>query len=41
ADPVGVLTGGGLGGLLLIVGTALVVAGLCWSDRIVERVSAR
>ena len=41
ADPVGVLTGGGLGGLLPIVGTALVVAGLCWSDRTWKRVSAR
>lgn len=41
ANPIGVLTGGGLGGILLIVGTALVVAGLCWSDRIVEKVSAR
>ena len=41
ANPVGVLTGGGLGGILLIVGTAFIVAGLCWSDRIVEKVSAR
>lgn len=41
ADPLDVLTGGGLGGVLLIVGIAFVVAGLCWSDRIVERVSAR
>ena len=41
ANPVGVLAGGGLGGILLLVGTALVVAGLCWSDRIVERVGAR
>ncbi|GAC67607.1 type II secretion system F family protein [Gordonia soli] len=41
ADPIGVLLGGGLGGILLVVGTTLAVAGLAWSDRIIARVTAR
>lgn len=34
ADPIGVLTGDGLGAILLPVGVALACAGLWWSDRI-------
>ncbi|WP_305093680.1 type II secretion system F family protein [Prescottella sp. R16] len=37
AAPVRVLLGGGLGSVLLVVGTALVAAGLAWTDRIVDR----
>ena len=36
ADPVGFLLGGGLGGWLLVIGVALICAGLLWSDRIVD-----
>jgi tight adherence protein B len=35
AHPVAVLTGSSLGGVLLVVGTALTCLGLRWSDRIV------
>jgi tight adherence protein B len=38
ASPLSVLLGGGLGGVLLVVGTALVCAGLFWSRRIVGKV---
>jgi len=38
AAPVRVLLGGGLGAVLLVVGTVLVAAGLVWTDRIVDRV---
>ncbi|NDZ97692.1 type II secretion system protein F [Streptomyces sp. SID6673] len=41
AHPIGVLLGSGLGGVLLIVGTALSVAGLAWSERITDRVINR
>ncbi len=34
ADPIGVLAGGGIGGILLVVGTALTCGGLLWSARI-------
>lgn len=36
ADPAGVLLGPGVGGLLLVVGTALTCAGLVWTRRIVR-----
>lgn len=39
AHPVRILLGGGLGGVLLVVGTGLAAAGLIWSDRIVDRVA--
>jgi tight adherence protein B len=38
ARPVAVLLGGGLGGILLVVGVTLVVAGLAWTRRITEKV---
>ncbi|AZG47445.1 type II secretion system F family protein [Gordonia insulae] len=41
AHPLGVLLGGRLGGLLLIIGTALSMAGLVWADRITDRVANR
>ncbi|MYR08052.1 type II secretion system protein F [Gordonia sp. SID5947] len=41
AHPTGVLLGGGIGGVLLIVGTTLSVAGLVWSERITDRVINR
>lgn len=37
ADPLGFLFGGGVGGLLLIVGSGLNGIGLLWADRIIER----
>ena len=37
ADPVRFLLSGGLGGVLLVVGTILACAGLLWSDRITNR----
>lgn len=40
AGPVRVLLSGGLGGVLLVVGTALGCAGLAWSDRITRQVTA-
>lgn len=36
ADPLGVLVGGPLGGALCLVGTGFLVAGLLWTDRIVD-----
>ena len=36
ADPAGVLFGPGVGGLLLVVGTALTCAGLAWTRRLVR-----
>ncbi|WP_301847880.1 type II secretion system F family protein [Rhodococcus pyridinivorans] len=38
AAPLGILLAGGLGGVMLAVGTALVCAGLLWTDRIAARV---
>lgn len=38
ASPIAVLLGGGLGGVLLVVGSALVCAGLLWTDAITDRV---
>ncbi|MCD2114525.1 MULTISPECIES: type II secretion system F family protein [Rhodococcus] len=38
AAPLGILLTGGLGGVMLVVGTALVCAGLLWTDRIAARV---
>ncbi|MDL9937525.1 type II secretion system protein F [Gordonia sp. ABSL1-1] len=38
ADPVGILLGGGLGGVLLVIGTALAAAGLLWAERITSKV---
>ncbi|MFT4042828.1 MAG: type II secretion system protein F [Gordonia sp. (in: high G+C Gram-positive bacteria)] len=38
ARPVQVLLGGGLGGILLVVGTALAAAGLVWTEHITDRV---
>nr|WP_296764331.1 type ii secretion system integral membrane subunit [Rhodococcus sp. (in: high G+C Gram-positive bacteria)] len=38
ASPLGVLLGGGIGGILLVVGAALVCAGLLWTTAITERV---
>lgn len=35
ADPLGLLFGGGLGGLLLVLGTSLTCAGYAWSRRII------
>lgn len=36
SDPLAVLTGGGAGGVLLVVGVALVAVGLLWTGRIVR-----
>ncbi|NDK89629.1 type II secretion system protein F [Gordonia desulfuricans] len=41
ARPLQTLTGGGLGGILLVIGTALVAAGMIWSDRITDKVLTR
>ncbi|MBX7448387.1 type II secretion system F family protein [Mycolicibacterium sp. 3033] len=38
ADPLGFLTSGGIGGCLLWIGTALIGAGLLWSDRVTASV---
>jgi tight adherence protein B len=38
ARPLALLLGGGFGGWLLVLGTFLVCAGLCWGDRITARV---
>ncbi len=38
AGPVAILLGGGLGGMLLVIGTALVATGLWWTERITTRV---
>lgn len=40
AAPVGILLSDGLGGMLLVAGTVLACAGLLWTDRIADRVSA-
>jgi len=37
ADPVGFLTGGGLGGILLVTGTTLAAGGFLWSRHIIGR----
>lgn len=39
ASPLSILLGGGMGSILLTVGTALVCAGLWWTDRIAEKAS--
>ncbi|ETA07032.1 MULTISPECIES: type II secretion system F family protein [Gordonia] len=41
AGPIQVLLGGGLGGVLLMVGTVLAAAGVAWSERITGKVLAR
>ena len=38
ARPIQVLLGGGLGGMLLVIGTALVAAGVVWTERITDKV---
>jgi len=40
ASPLRVLFGGGLGGVLLVIGTACVSAGLLWTDRITAKVTS-
>lgn len=40
ASPLHVLLGGGLGGILLVIGTVLASAGLLWTDAITGRVTA-
>lgn len=40
AAPLTVLLGGGMGAILLVVGTVLVALGLAWTDRIVDRAVA-
>ncbi|MFF0818483.1 type II secretion system F family protein [Rhodococcus sp. NPDC003318] len=40
AAPLRVLLGGGIGGVLLVVGTGLACAGLLWTDHITQRVTA-
>ena len=40
AAPLGILLAGGLGGVMLVVGTVLVCVGLLWTDRIAARVGA-
>lgn len=40
AAPLGILLAGGLGGAMLVVGTALACAGLLWTDAIAARVAA-
>lgn len=37
ADPIAFLTGGGAGGWFLLAGVTLACTGLCWTDRIIER----
>ena len=39
ASPLALLTGGGIGGVLLVAGTALVCAGVLVSRRIIEGAS--
>jgi tight adherence protein B len=39
AAPVAFLCGGGVGGVLLVVGVALLCAGLWWADRITDRLT--
>lgn len=41
AQPIQVLLGGGLGGVLLVAGTALAAAGVAWSERITGKVLTR
>ncbi len=40
ADPVGFLFGGGSGGVLLVVGAALICVGIAWADHIVDGLAA-
>lgn len=40
ADPLRILLGGGLGGMLLLIGTALGCAGLLWTDAITGKVTS-
>nr|WP_146166400.1 type II secretion system F family protein [Dietzia psychralcaliphila] len=39
ADPLGVLVGGPIGGVLCLIGAGFLAAGLLWTDRIVDRAS--
>ncbi|MGB2720736.1 MAG: secretion protein F, partial [Rhodococcus sp. (in: high G+C Gram-positive bacteria)] len=39
ANPLQILLGGGLGGMLLLIGTALGCAGLLWTDAITGKVT--
>ena len=41
AAPLAVLTGGGTGGIMLVVGVGLACAGLLWTDAIVAEVADR
>ena len=41
ADPLRVLMGEGLGGILLVVGCGLAAAGVVWAERITGKVLAR
>lgn len=41
AEPLAVLLGGGLGGILLVTGVALVCGGLLWSRRIIGKAASR
>lgn len=36
ADPIGFLTGGGIGGVLLVIGVGLVAAGFAMTQKILE-----
>ena len=38
ASPLAVLTGGGLGGILLVIGVGLVAVGLWWTEKITAKV---
>jgi tight adherence protein B len=39
ADPLGVLLGGPIGGVLCLIGAGFLAAGLLWTDRIVDGAS--
>jgi len=41
ADPIGVLSAGPLGQVLLVVGIGLVAAGRAWTDQILRRAVPR
>lgn len=40
ADPLRILLGGGLGGILLVLGTTLACTGILWTDAITDRVTS-
>lgn len=40
ARPLSTLLGGGIGGILLVIGTGLIAAGMVWSERIAQKVLA-